>query len=179
MDEVATNSGISRQRLYCYFHNLDEIAYRIQIADMKQFVSDVQAGLIASKGPSCKARLEAMLRRMLAYEQSHSEDFLFTSDFDMYYRRRQVDSALRKEYEATYQDLEFTSAIGTFLAEGKASGEFRADLDPAAATSFWANLLQLVLERIAVFSSNGEVHSEAELKSLERETLYAFFAYIK
>jgi AcrR family transcriptional regulator len=156
MDEVAKNAGISRQRLYCYYHNLDEIAYRIQTGDMKLFIAYVKDSLASTKGADPKIRIERFLRSLFAYERQQSEDFLFTSDFDTYYRHNHVDEALRKEYAKTYDDLSFVAAMVSFFEEGQKMGEFRQDIIPSLATSFWANTFQLLLERIAIFTHNGE-----------------------
>ena len=179
MDEVAKDSGISRQRLYCYYHNLDEIAYRIQTADMSAFVDYVHTSLTASKGQKPEERIKRLLRSLFAYERTASEDFLFTSDFDTYYRHKRVDEKLRSDYEKTYQNLSFFESVSSFFEEGKKLGEFRQDLDPVLATNYWANLFQLLLERIAIFTHNGEKHGEVELQALENEALKSLFAYLK
>jgi AcrR family transcriptional regulator len=180
VEAVAKRAGISRQRLYCYYPSLDAILYRIQIEDMKAFIAYVSQALAAAQGPSVSARLQDFLNRLFAYEAAQQDDFLFTYEFDAYYLHRSaLDAALREEYASTYQDLSFVSAMAAFFEEGRQRGEFRRDLDPQAATSFWANLVQLLLERIAVFSANGENHSQAELAGLKHEVLRALFAYLR
>jgi hypothetical protein len=135
--------------------------------------------LASSEGADPEIRIERFLRSLFAYERQQSDDFLFTSDFDTYYRHNQVDENLRKDYEKTYQDLSFVSAIVSFFEDGQQKGEFRKDMIPSLATSFWANIFQLLLERMAIFTHNGEKHDEAELQVLENETLKALFAYLK
>jgi len=178
MGAIAKAAKVSRQRLYLYFPNTDSLFYRIQIQDMTTFVSSMQATLVSLNGLRSKEGLIALTKSLFAFRHAHSEDFLFTAEFDTYYRARRADPALRKEYADTYRDLAFQKAIYTFFEDGVKQGEFRKDLSPEDATFFWANTLQLIQERLSIFEANGEEHTPEEIERFEREALRAFTAYL-
>jgi AcrR family transcriptional regulator len=179
MDIIAKKAGLSRQRLYCYFHGLDEIIYRLQIQDMTAFISYLERNLLENKKLPPEKRLESLISGVFGYQKEHLEDFLFTSDFDTYTRKRKGNPDLKAEYEKTYQEVNFQTALSGLFKEGQEQGVFRESLDCADATLFWANTIQLILERLSIFSSNGEKHEEREMEAFRKEALTAFFAYLK
>ena len=178
MGAIAKRAKVSRQRLYLYFPNTDSLFYRIQIQDMGTFTKDIQIALALLPEVSEREKLLLLTQHLFDYRRTHSEDFLFTSEFDIYYRERRVDPALRQEYEATYKDLVFQKAILSFFEEGVKNGEFHKDLVPEDATFFWANTLQLIHERLSIFEHNGEEHGADEAKRFESEALKALTFYL-
>jgi len=178
MGAIAKRAHVSRQRLYLYFPNTDALFYRIQIQDMAAFVAFIKSTLTSIKGQSGKESLLALTAAVFAYRKKHSEDFLFTNEFDTYYRARRADEALRKEYEMTYKDNEFREAILAFFKDGIAQGDFRTDLIPEDAAFFWSNTLQLIEERLSIFEHNGETHAQEETALYEREALKALTSYL-
>jgi AcrR family transcriptional regulator len=179
MNDIAKASGISRQRLYSYFPNLDSFFYRIQINDMKSFIAFLNGILANSTEKSAKSKLLFLVESINAYRKKERGDFLLTSDFDTYYRKREASQDLRKEYQATYEDSPFQDSLRSLFAEGQKKGEFRLDIIPEMAATYWANTLQLWLERISIFETNGEGHSAQEIQALEAEELKALSAYLK
>src|SRR5574344_2696865 len=99
MGEIAKRAKVSRQRLYSYFPNTDSLFYRIQIRDMTAFVAYIQSVLSSLDSPNGKDNLFAFTEKLFAYRKAHSEDFLFTNEFDTYYRARRAAKALRQEYQ--------------------------------------------------------------------------------
>lgn len=178
MEAVAKKAKVSRQRLYLYFHNTDALFYRVQINDMKAFISFIQDKLSTLDGVTGKDKLFAITHFLFDYRRAHPEDFLFTSEFDTYYRARRAEESLRYEYEATYRDLVFQKAILSFFEDGVAHGDFRKDLVPEDAAFFWANTLQLIHERLSIFENNGEKHGQDEAAVFEREALKALTSYL-
>jgi len=178
MGEIAKRSKVSRQRLYLYFPNTDALFYRIQIQDISAFLAFVKSTLASLKGQSGKESLLALTDAVFSYRKRQSEDFLFTNEFDTYYRARRANEALRKEYEMTYKDNGFHEALLTFFKDGIAKGDFRADLIPEDAAFFWANTLQLIHERLSIFEHNGETHAQEEAALYEREALKALTSYL-
>jgi AcrR family transcriptional regulator len=107
MSEVARRSKVSRQRLYLYFPNLDELCYRLQIRDMKMFLSYIQETLISLKDLSGAKKLLALTEALFAYRKEHPDYFLFAMEFALYYRVNVPcnDPSLQREYERAKQDL--------------------------------------------------------------------------
>jgi AcrR family transcriptional regulator len=178
MGAIAKRAKVSRQRLYLYFPNTDSLFYRIQIQDMSAFTKDIEGALSRMPQTSERENLLSLTRHLFDYRRAHGEDFLFTSEFDTYYRGRRAEEALRREYEATYKGLVFQKAILSFFEEGVKNGEFRKDLVPEDATFFWANTLQLIHERLSIFEANGEEHGIEEAERFEREALKALTSYL-
>jgi AcrR family transcriptional regulator len=179
MDEIASKVGLSRQRLYCYFRGIDPIIYEIQIADMSQFIAAMKDAYRPTISLAPEERLHRIIDAAFAYQDTRSEDFLFTSDFDTFYRaRRKGLNDYRSRYEKTFNDQEFNQMLFQLFAEGQKSGAFRHDLVPEATTMFWANTLQLLLERLSIFESTPEQHDPNEMVLLKREMIFALEKYL-
>jgi AcrR family transcriptional regulator len=179
MSEVARRSKVSRQRLYLYFPNLDELCYRLQIRDMKMFLSYIQETLISLKDLSGAKKLLALTEALFAFRKEHPDYFLFSMEFALYYRGRAVNEALQKEYERAVQDLFYQDAILSCFQKGKEDGEFRNDLDPKEATFYWANTLHLIHEHLSLLEYRDEKKGRDEAALYEREALKALTAYLK
>jgi AcrR family transcriptional regulator len=176
MDEIAKGSGLSRQRLYFYFKSKEEIFYQLQVSAMQEFIAFLKATLAEESGGSATQRLTHLLTATFAYQKAHAGDFVFTSDFDTYFRNREVPKAWREDYVRTYNDISFQSAFSTLLEQGITQKEFRADLNKQAVAFFWVNSLQLLLERLSLFACNGESHGEDERALLIAEATHALLA---
>lgn len=178
MAEIAAKAGISRQRLYSYFANLDEIYYEIQILDMKGLVAFMQSELnIPNESP--KEKLALLINKIFDYGELHPEDFIFTNGFDAYYLSRRVSPSLRTRYFHTYGNQDLTSSLNAIIRDGQTKGQFRLGFEASTASTFWTNTLQLTLERIAFFTHNGEGHSKEELETFKRTFVEAIFRYLK
>lgn len=176
MGELAKASRLSRQRLYCYFHSLDDIAYVIQTEDMTRFMRFLKEDMAALTSKAPTEAISRLVHDVFAYGRSHAEDFLFTNDFDTHFRFQKGDPTLQKAYEASYQDEPFHATFIAILEAGKRLGEFRKDLDPPSSSFYWINAVQLMLERQAFFLKNGEGHSANEIALFESETLHSLLA---
>lgn len=179
METIAKKAGISRQRLYCYFHGLDEVIYRIQIKNMNAFMQHLKEELLDNKDGSASSRLQKLIDEIFLYQEEHCEDFIFTSDFDSYYRKKKSELALKAEYEKSFKNEEFLNGMLALFADGVRNKEFSSSLNPQSAALLWTNLLQLFLERLSIFATNDEEHSKEELNLLKSEMAKAIFAYIK
>jgi AcrR family transcriptional regulator len=179
MDEIASKVGLSRQRLYCYFRGIDPIIYEIQIADMNEFITAMKEAYLALSTLPPEQRIQSMIDAAFAYQNTRREDFLFTSDFDTYYRAEKKGlDAYRARYEKAYNDFDFNAMLHRLFVEGQQSGTFRKDLSPEAATIFWSNTLQLLLERLSIFESNPEQNNPAIAEIIKREMRSALGKYL-
>ncbi|MCI2068114.1 MAG: TetR/AcrR family transcriptional regulator [Bacilli bacterium] len=179
VETIAKKAGISRQRLYCYFHGLDEVIYRIQIKNMDAFMCHLKEQLSENKDGSASSRLQNLIDGIFLYQEKHSDDFIFTSDFDSYYRIKKGNETLKEEYERSFQNNEFIESMFSLIQDGITEKEFSSALNPQAASLLWTNLFQLFLERLSIFTVNDEKHSEDELNLLKSEMVKAVFAYLK
>jgi AcrR family transcriptional regulator len=179
MEAIAKKAHLSRQRLYYYFANLDEIAYQIQTEDIKAFMKVLHQGLEFDPEANVEAKLHSLFDTVFAYRASHNDDFLFTIDFDAYYRKRKVNATLLEAYRQSYDDPSVATAFAQLFAEGTSDGEFRQDLNATGTIYLWINLFQILLERLAFFTASGQGHTPEQLSSFEKEAVVAFFAYLK
>jgi AcrR family transcriptional regulator len=178
MSMIAKETKLSRQRLYCYFKNIDEILYRIETLDMKAFLTYFQEGFLSSS-LSPEEKLTFLIKRSFIYQEAHPEDFLFTSEFDLYYRREKSNSILKKQYRNLFNVDPYFERLVALFHEGVETGAFRDDIKPEEATFYWANTLQLTLERISFLELNHEGHSEEEMTSIKENFLTSLLLYIK
>lgn len=178
MGEIAKQAGLSRQRAYQYFSNVDEIIYEIQIRDMEAFLAHIDAALSARTGTAGQDLLR-LVEDVFAYEEAHSEDFLFTNEFDVFYRRRRASEALRERYRRTFTETDLSRRFCLLLREGQQSGEFRDGFDARDATAYWHNMMQLICGRIAAFRTNGEPHTRDERSKAIAAFTESLFRYLR
>ena len=178
MDGISKAVGISRQRLYKYFSNIDEVIYEIQIRSFGTFIDHLTNNLIARTG-TASDDLKALVATVFEYEKEHTEDFIFTYEFDAFYRQRIVPATLKKRYLDLFNNTEFLHEFGLLIQTGIQQHEFRSDLNIAETADFWCNIIQLLCQRIALCKVNGESHSEGQLKSLVDNFNIALFRYLQ
>ncbi len=178
MSEIARTAGLSRQRVYMYFTNIDQIIYEIQINNMNSFISAL-AKVLAKPMDSAADSLLKLVDAVFAYEEKHSSDFIFTNEFDAFYRQRRADPALQQRYAQTYGQNELSSRFYLMLKQGQQTGEFRTGFEPDQALVFWYNITQLICERIALFRVNGEGHTASEKQKMIAVYKDALLRYLK
>ncbi|MCH3908859.1 MAG: TetR/AcrR family transcriptional regulator [Bacilli bacterium] len=179
MSMVAEASLLSRQRLYAYFENLDEIIYRIQINDMRNFITFFNERLKDEEFHG-KDRLVHCLNEMFLYEDKHTDDFVFTAYFDVYYHKKTVRPRLENEYKKLYDGSLYFQLVAEAIEEGKRTGEFKDSVDSAGTVYMFGNLTQMLLERIAFFkSSKKEKHNKDELERLKNDYCEAMLGFLE
>lgn len=178
MLEIAQKVGCSRQRLYDYFPSLEEIIYTLQIENMRSSLQAFNEPL-TSLASSPSERLLELVDKTFAYQKEHPESPLFTFYFDHYYSHRPSKESNRRDYLALFQNEPFAKEIPLLIKEGIAKGEFRSDLSIDEAADFWSNMNQSLVERLSIYSVNGESHSEEERAMLRHAFKDALFRYLK
>jgi AcrR family transcriptional regulator len=178
MDVIAKESGLSRQRLYKYFPNLESVVYSIEIDDMTRFLYYLD-GTLAYKATSSKDFLEKIITGAFEYAKKNVPDFLFTMAFDSYYGVIKVPPELGKTYEEVVGGGKISTPLFQILTEGIKNKEFRGDLDFKETAIYWINNLQATLVRYAFFLHKGDEWSLQEADIIEKGFLDSFFRYLK
>jgi AcrR family transcriptional regulator len=178
MDVIAKEAGLSRQRLYKYFPNLESVVYSIEIEDMTLFLLFLE-GTLDYKPSSSKDFLEHIITSAFAYAKKNCSDFLFTMAFDSYYGVIKVPAKLGKTYEELLGGGKISTPFFNILTEGVKNKEFRADLDFKETATYWINNLQATIVRYCFFLHKGDEESINEAAIIERGFLDSLFRYLK
>jgi AcrR family transcriptional regulator len=178
MDVIAKEAGLSRQRLYKYFPNLESVVYSIEIEDMTRFLYFLEGSLVY-KATSSKDFLEKIITGAFDYGKKNVPDFLFTMAFDSYYGVIKVPPALGKTYEELVGGGKISNPLFQILTDGIKNKEFRADLDFKETAIYWINNLQATIVRYCFFLHKGDEESLKEADIIEKGFLDSFFRYLK
>ncbi len=178
MKTIAKKAHLSRQRLYFYFKNIDEILYEIQIEDTKAFISKMGKSFNALKNVEGMIDLGKFFDEAFLYGEENYKDFLFTSIFDNYFRNKIGDKKRHDEYLALFDRTDYIKACGDVLKKGQDTEIFRKDINLKELLLFWLNTLQTSLQRIALLMSNEEKHSKEEFLIYRDTYKKAFFRFL-
>ena len=178
MATIAKEAHISRQRLYLYFNSLDSIIFNIQIRNLRVFVDSVKKELDYEASNSTD-KLDHLINSILRYSDRHRPEFLFTNEFDSFYRNKALTKKMKEEYKSVYCDSLMLAKAILIIEDGKRNKEFRQDIDSQRAIPFWLNLTQVFGERLAIFATNGEKHCKEELGCLKEQFREAVYRYFK
>lgn len=177
MSDIAEAVGISRQTLYKYFESRDSIAYTVQRKIFMKMLYWYLSQPTVTGTPL--QRLEKKLKLFFKYAEENREDFLFTSIFDAYYNTHNTEGHFKDEYRDFLSNHDNFLFLSGDLAEGKADGTIRQDLDIKAASVFLINMLTAVGQRMALLKNNIEGIPSDDRQTLQQELVRALVAYLK
>lgn len=150
MQEIANVLCISRQTLYKYYKNIEEIAYDIQINvfyDMEKYFNENifnTEEFDVKKDPFKK--IERSLNLYFEYLELYTDNIMFTLLFDVHFKN-QPTHAKQKDYIKYIQEL---NIFEKNLYACKEVGLIRQDLDIAEASKIMMNILMAMSQKIAL-----------------------------
>lgn len=155
--EIAAATGLAVGAVYKHFANKQDLLFQVMGQFYARMIADVEAAVARER--SLPARLRAIVRRQLeAFVEDRDLCRLFIRELraaDGY-----ADSPLRE------LNRRYTSVLLRVLAEGKARGEVRGDVDPRFARDMlygaiehvaWRSLLRR--DRLAVEPTAAQIAS--------------------
>lgn len=126
LEEVAAAAGVTKGAVYHYFQNKEELLLRALESHVERAFGRVEEALRGERGPA-SARLRLFFRRAFGGEDAARIDFLF------------LLQTVAHEVPELYARWLATGPIKGWrlvvrlIDEGRASGEFRADVDAEVA----------------------------------------------
>lgn len=132
MDDIATAAGVSKGTVYGYFENKEELFYATFEAFQGQLVLECEAVMAAQT--TARDKLGGCLKLCVTSLQQNIQLFPLTLEL---WAAASSGSA-RERFAAVMENLyrEFRGMTAGLIEAGKASGEFRADVD-AQALAAW------------------------------------------
>ena len=132
VDDIAAAAGVSKGSLYSYFKNKEELFYATFQAFQAQLLLECEATM--AKEQSASSKLQACL--MLSVESLHGHIELFPLTLELW--AAASSGSARERFAAVMEALyrEFRGMTAGLINIGKASGEFRQDVD-AEAVAAW------------------------------------------
>jgi AcrR family transcriptional regulator len=149
MSAIAVEAGVSRPTLYKYFSSIDELALAVQMRALEKIYATMERRA-GEKGPAIE-RVETMLRDLAALCESDTAHLRFLGLFDHYYGSSYRDRGMAERYAAF---LGRYDRIEGLIAEGKADGSLRPDLDAHNAAYMVGNVFLAMMQRL---SARGDI----------------------
>lgn len=149
MSAIAAEAGISRPTLYKYFPSIDELALAAQMRALEAIYATMERR--ADESRPAIVRVEEMLRDLAALCESDKERIRFLGLFDHYYGSAYRDRGMAERYSAFLGRFD---RIESLIAEGKADGSLRPDLDAHNAAYMVGNVFLAMMQRL---SSRGDI----------------------
>jgi AcrR family transcriptional regulator len=149
MQGIAHKARISRNTLYNYFPNKQEVAYGI----FQRFIAELPEKF-SIQGPTAGTgymRLEKYMMGILEMVERNPEDSRFIAEFNVLYARDGDPQRMRQMY-AGGDDL-----LVSIIRQGIADGSIRADFDPGLLFAVIYNFFSAVNLR---FSLTGSLIAE-------------------
>jgi AcrR family transcriptional regulator len=131
IDDIVRSAGVSKGAIYNYFKSKEEIF--LQILENRNDLYFAELRRRFELWPDAASKLRHLISRFRDLpKQSDKRSWgLVNLDFWLYASRQELDHLIAKQYER------FIELYQEILEEGKGRGEFRADLDVAAAASLF------------------------------------------
>lgn len=149
IDDIVRHAKVSKGAIYNYFKSKEEIFLTILESRNDDFFLDIRAHFRAC--PDATSKLRHLLGRLrsLPIDPDRRRWGLVHVEFWLYASRQpELEAMIERQY-GTFIDL-----YQEILLEGKASGEFRPDLDVAAASSLILALRDGVNLHLYLISKN-------------------------
>lgn len=156
IQDIADEAGIAKGTVYVYFRDRDDL--------LAKTADGAFQGLLRELGPAFEApgtfveRLRGLVLRQLRFFDEHRTLFRAT----MLLKQREIETQKR----ATRAYAEYAALLEKFLADAKAEGELRSDLDPQAVAAVYRDCIRgVILRRLEPKSSKPRtsVEEDAEL----------------
>ena len=140
MAEVAREAEFSVGMLYRFFSGKEDLYYTLMEERSRRLLAELQRAASGQGEPL--ARLEAVLRRLFAFFQEHSDFYrLYVRERDFFKPAMREDTgerAYRRYYRA------FEALVGRLIEEGVRCGQLRA-LDPSELTHCLVGMVNSVV----------------------------------
>ena len=143
MSAIAAEAGVSRPTLYKYFPSIDELALAAQMRALDAIYATMERRA-DEEGPAI-VRVEEMLRDLAALCESGKERIRFLGLFDHYYDSAYRNRSMSERYAAFLGRFDRMERL---IAEGKADGSLRPDLDTHNAAYMVGNVLLAMMQRL-------------------------------
>lgn len=155
MKEIAAAAGTSRQNLYKYYRNLDELLCALAAKLIHEGQKTLQEQMSRQQHTTALTAILALLETLLQNSLADPESTVFLYHFDAY--RHHVKQ--QQQSEMAYP-LEHFHTLEDEILRGQAAGEIRAEIDPAIANVTIGNLLAGIVTRLGIA---GDVISTGEM----------------
>ncbi len=126
MDDIAAAAEYTRQTLYSYFKNRDEILLRVLCGDLRRRWEQQQAALLGVEG--CGAKLRVWARVLFDFWGKHPQ----AMRLEFFWDYHGIDAELvGAEALAEFSQLndELAGGLRDIVGDGMATGALRSDLD--------------------------------------------------
>lgn len=171
LSDIARAARLTRNTLYEYFPNKQEVAWAI----FQKIVEDGSAdpgGLLLAVG-SGFVRIEHFMMQMVHSLETHPEHLRFIVEFNTLYAREGNPTRVRQMWSYGHQML------ADMFQQGIADGSLRSDLDPNLLSAAMINLLNAVNSRFALLGDLiGEEYGQPVME-MYREICRAFLRGIQ
>lgn len=160
IDDIVRYLGISKGAIYNYFTSKEEMYAQIMESRMKRLASSLDDD--QDKEMSASAKLRRLMERFMAQQIDDLRRLLgFHLEYSLHAsRQNELKASIKKHDDSA---LAFMAEL---IAEGKRSGEFRADVDERlAASMFWALRDGIALN---ILSHGGQEEYAVLMREMER-----------
>ncbi|MFC0213066.1 TetR/AcrR family transcriptional regulator [Paenibacillus chartarius] len=159
IDDIVRHLGISKGAIYNYFSSKEDIYAQIMDSRMNRLVESLRAG--DEETASSAAKLRMLVQRMTGQAIEDLRRLLsFHLEYSLYASRH---DELKRSIEK--HDNAAIAFVAELIAEGKRSGEFRAEVDERlAASMFWALRDGIALD---VLSHGGQEEYAQLMRGME------------
>lgn len=149
MKDVAAKTGMSRNTLYRYFRDKNDLAVKVIERKLNDHGEKSQERLTAALKESNKTGLEKLeiVIRTVWLESEQTLDSKLMAEFDAYYSGERISKELQGEFLMLDTQRSIDPII-EIIDEGKADGSIRSDLDSHLTYVTIINALRALKQRI-------------------------------
>lgn len=172
LSDIARAARITRNTLYEYFPNKQEIVWAI----FQKFMESGRAGLkeeLEQFQGNGFQRIENFMLRFVDFRMSDSTHLRFIVEFNTLYAREGNPARVRQMWGAGY-DL-----LAEMFRQGVADGSLRADLDPELLSAAMMNLISGMNSRFALLGDLIHEEYGQPVPDMYREICRAFLRGIQ
>jgi AcrR family transcriptional regulator len=174
MSAIAAEAEVSRPTLYKHFRSIDELALAVQMRVLEKIYA-VMERRADERGPALD-RIETMLRDLEALCESDKANLRFLGLFDHYYGSSYRDPGMAERYAAFLGRFD---RIEDLIAEGKADGSLRPDLDAHNAAYMVGNVFLSMMQRLCTRGDILRREQRVEIKKQFDELIEMVLRYAR
>lgn len=177
MKDIASAANITRQTLYLYFKDINQLILAVQGSIANELSSFNVHSNKNFLNLSSKNLIEYFVDSLETMTNKFPKEFIFITEADLHFKRNPVESILFDPLNSLMLSSENRSLLLNKITEGQEAGNIRKDKSPEEIFSVIINITAGVMQRLLLLNNRVDITDNTtpeDILSSLKEMLFLF-----
>ncbi len=178
MKDIANEAQISRQTLYSYYKDIDELIIAVQ--------SEIFKNIIFNTSPLCKdydvvspiEYIKLYIISILKLVNDFPDEMIFIFQCDLHFKLYPGKKTLFEGFDSIFTNLEHRDLVLKKITQGQLEGSIRNDMTDTQIYSVIINITTGLVQRILLLEERVDVVNETKVEDIGKSLLDMMIMYI-